>query len=196
MCIRDRHECYSINRNKKLSFTIHHYAGKVSYCALGFLEKNRDTLSDSVVDMFRESGDDLIRLLFHGNPSDGTISMNKAVLQLQPRTAAEKDARNRLTVGAQYRVKTNDENSRRTLFPFQHSLQILMDRMCSSHPVFMRCLKPNQQKKARTFDETFVRAQVKPKAFERIESIVEVCSFDTVACWKRRESARKAFPSV
>lgn len=33
--------------------------------------------------------------------------------------------------------------------------------MSSSHPVFMRCLKPNQQKKAQTFDEIFVRAQVK-----------------------------------
>jgi len=69
---------------------------------LGFLEKNRDTLSDSVVDMFKHSRDDLIRLLFHGNPSEGTGNLNKA---LQHRTAAEKDARNRLTVGAQYRVK-------------------------------------------------------------------------------------------
>jgi myosin heavy subunit len=36
-----------------------------------------------------------------------------------------------------------------------------MDRMCASHPVFMRCLKPNQQKQAHLFDETFVRAQVR-----------------------------------
>ncbi len=69
---------------------------------MGFLEKNRDTLSDSVVDMFKHSQDDLIRLLFHGNPSVGTSNLNKG---LQHRTAAEKDARNRLTVGAQYRVK-------------------------------------------------------------------------------------------
>ncbi|CAF3676597.1 unnamed protein product [Rotaria sp. Silwood1] len=138
----NKHECYSINRNNKYSFTIHHYAGKVSYYALGFLEKNRDTLSDSVVDMFKHSQDDLIRLLFHGNPSDGTIDSNKG---LQHRTAAEKDARNRLTVGAQYR----------------NSLQILMDRMCASHPVFMRCLKPNQQKQAHLFDDTFVRAQLR-----------------------------------
>ncbi|CAF3797986.1 unnamed protein product [Rotaria sordida] len=138
----NKHECYSIKRNNKYSFTIHHYAGKVSYCALGFLEKNRDTLSDSVVDMFKHSQDDLIRLLFHGNPSDGTINSNKG---LQHRTAAEKDARNRLTVGAQYR----------------NSLQILMDRMCASHPVFMRCLKPNQKKQAHLFDDTFVRAQLR-----------------------------------
>lgn len=74
-----KHECYSINRNNKSSFTIHHYAGKVSYCALGFLEKNRDTLSDSVVDMFKHSQDDLIRLLFHGNASDGANSLSKGV---------------------------------------------------------------------------------------------------------------------
>jgi myosin heavy subunit len=40
-----------------------------------------------------------------------------------------------------------------------------MERMCASHPVFMRCLKPNQQKQAHLFDETFVRAQVKEKIF-------------------------------
>ncbi len=76
----NKHECYSIKRNNKYSFTIHHYAGKVSYCALGFLEKNRDTLSDSVVDMFENSQDDLVRLLFHGNASDGSINLNKAVI--------------------------------------------------------------------------------------------------------------------
>ncbi|CAF4875028.1 unnamed protein product, partial [Rotaria socialis] len=36
-----------------------------------------------------------------------------------------------------------------------------MDRMCASHPVFMRCLKPNQQKQAYLFDEPFVRAQLR-----------------------------------
>ncbi len=76
----NKHECYSINRNNKYSFTIHHYAGKVSYCALGFLEKNRDTLSDSIVDMFKHSRDDLIRLLFHGNPSEGSNSLIKGVM--------------------------------------------------------------------------------------------------------------------
>ena len=35
-----------------------------------------------------------------------------------------------------------------------------MDRMCASHPVFMRCLKPNQQKQAHLFYDTFVCAQV------------------------------------
>ena len=39
-----------------------------------------------------------------------------------------------------------------------------MERMCASHPVFMRCLKPNQQKQAHLFDETFVRAQVRAKS--------------------------------
>ena len=48
---------------------------------MGFLEKNRDTLSDSIVDMFKHSQDDLIRLLFHGNPSDGTNSLYKGVIK-------------------------------------------------------------------------------------------------------------------
>lgn len=47
------------------------------------------------------------------------------------------------------------------LFRFQNSLQILMERMCASRPVFMRCLKPNQEKKSDLFDERFVRAQLR-----------------------------------
>jgi len=78
----NKHECYLINRNTKSSFTIHHYAGKVTYSALGFLEKNRDTLSDSVVDMFKHSHDDLIRLLFHGNRSDGHYDSYRGVSEI------------------------------------------------------------------------------------------------------------------
>ena len=39
--------------------------------------------------------------------------------------------------------------------------------MCSSHPVFMRCIKPNQQKQAHLFDEIFVRAQVQIKTYRQ-----------------------------
>ncbi len=60
-----------------------------------------------------------------------------------------------------------------------------MERMCASHPVFMRCLKPNQQKQAHLFDDQFVRAQVtydfttKKTDFELFQP-----SFDIVECWR------------
>ncbi|CAF0766669.1 unnamed protein product [Didymodactylos carnosus] len=139
-----KRECYGKNRNNKLSFTIYHYAGKVVYNTYGFLEKNKDTLPDSVVDLLGNSRDDLIYELFNGTVRSKSVEpyhTQKAIY----RTAAEKDAKNRMTVGAQYR----------------NSLQILMERMSSSHPVFMRCIKPNQQKQPNLFDETFVRGQLR-----------------------------------
>ncbi len=45
--------------------------------------------------------------------------------------------------------------------------------MCASHPVFMRCLKPNQQKQAHLFDETFVRAQVKPRKSKKMSFVFQ-----------------------
>jgi len=38
---------------RAISFAIRHYAGKVVYNADGFLEKNRDSLSDNLKDCFK-----------------------------------------------------------------------------------------------------------------------------------------------
>lgn len=45
--------------------------------------------------------------------------------------------------------------------------------MCASHPVFMRCLKPNQQKQAHLFDEIFVRAQVRIEPMKKKENVID-----------------------
>lgn len=76
----------------------------------------------------------------------------------------------------------------------QNSLQILMERMCASHPVFMRCLKPNQQKQAHAFDETFVRAQVRVSSQRQRNVNIDSgwFSFVTVVCWRPLVSAKKA----
>ena len=39
--------------SRAMSFAIRHYAGKVVYNADGFLEKNRDSLSDNMKDCFK-----------------------------------------------------------------------------------------------------------------------------------------------
>ncbi len=67
-----------------------------------------------------------------------------------------------------------------------------MDRMCASHPVFMRCLKPNQQKKAHLFDEIFVRAQVKFNFYQKTKrKTFYLFSFVIVVCWKQHVFEKK-----
>lgn len=42
----------------------------------------------------------------------------------------------------------------------KNSLGILMERMMSSSPIFVRCLKPNHVKVPGKFDETYIQGQV------------------------------------
>ena len=43
---------------------------------------------------------------------------------------------------------------------FQKSLEVLMQRMESSTPIFVRCLKPNHTKQSGQLDTEYVLAQV------------------------------------
>jgi myosin heavy subunit len=45
-------------------FYVDHYAGRVEYDAMGFLEKNRDRLPGDVVNMLRASENYVVKSLF------------------------------------------------------------------------------------------------------------------------------------
>jgi myosin heavy subunit len=45
-------------------FTVKHYAGPITYDVASWIEKNRDTLTPSVLSLLRESGNTLVRELF------------------------------------------------------------------------------------------------------------------------------------
>ncbi|XP_061876951.1 myosin-IIIa isoform X1 [Entelurus aequoreus] len=61
-----------------LGFGIHHYAGKVIYNALGFLAKNRDTLSADIVLLLRSSENELVRkLVTHPLTKTGNLAHTK-----------------------------------------------------------------------------------------------------------------------
>lgn len=47
-----------------LTFTLKHYAGSVVYDAVNFLEKNRDFLPPEIVQLLRQSTNEVVRFLF------------------------------------------------------------------------------------------------------------------------------------
>uniref|UniRef100_A0A674AJV0 Myosin-IIIb-like n=1 Tax=Salmo trutta TaxID=8032 RepID=A0A674AJV0_SALTR len=55
---------YEVVRSHSPLFTVVHYAGKVQYNGLGFLEKNRDTIPASIRSLFINSVTPLLSLLF------------------------------------------------------------------------------------------------------------------------------------
>ncbi|XP_075049866.1 myosin-IIIb-like [Mixophyes fleayi] len=131
------------SRGKDAGFIIHHYAGKVQYSAVGFLEKNRDALPVNIQNLFVNSVTLLLSLLFSANISrTGTlmpVKRDKALI-LQ-----EKSATRKMSVGTQFR----------------RSLGILMEKINSANPYFIRCIKPNSQKLPGVFQPEEVLNQLR-----------------------------------
>ena len=57
-----------------LLFTVSHYAGDVKYDANGFLEKNRDTLTQDLVEMLQTSKSAFVNVLY---PPAETLSQSE-----------------------------------------------------------------------------------------------------------------------
>merc|ERR1719283_135848 len=53
---------------KEAHFAIVHYAGTVAYNLSGWLEKNKDPLNDTVVDMLKKGNNEIIKILFADHP--------------------------------------------------------------------------------------------------------------------------------
>nr|XP_057944461.1 unconventional myosin-Ie [Doryrhamphus excisus] len=106
-------------------FIIHHYAGKVSYDADGFCERNRDVLFTDLIELMQGSQIAFFRALFPENLN------------------AEKKGRP-TTAGSKIKKQAND----------------LVSTLMKCTPHYIRCIKPNETKKPRDWEEGRVKHQV------------------------------------
>merc|ERR1719449_508457 len=110
--------------DKNAHFAISHYAGIVSYNVTGWLEKNKDPVNDSVVEVMKSTSTcELLVHLWLDHPG-------------QPTTAPKEEGKKKKkgggkTVSSVYLV----------------SLVELMNTLYSCEPHFVRCLVPNTHKK-------------------------------------------------
>ncbi|XP_008941415.1 PREDICTED: SH2 domain-containing protein 7, partial [Merops nubicus] len=132
-------------RGRVLGFSIIHYAGKVQYAAGGFLEKNRDTLPANVRGLFINSITPLLSVLFTATISRTGTLMPHMKAKVLP-GADNFNSTRKQSVGAQFR----------------HSLMMLMERMYSANPHFVRCIKPNSQKEPGVVDSQVMLQQFTP----------------------------------
>ncbi|XP_056267981.1 unconventional myosin-Ie isoform X2 [Pseudoliparis swirei] len=106
-------------------FIIHHYAGKVSYNAEGFCERNRDVLFSDLIELMQNSEIAFIRGLF-----PESLNTEK---KGRPTTASNK-----------IKKQAND----------------LVSTLMKCTPHYIRCIKPNETKKPRDWEESRVKHQV------------------------------------
>ncbi|XP_026202449.1 myosin heavy chain, fast skeletal muscle-like [Anabas testudineus] len=103
-------------------FSLVHYAGTVDYNVLGWLDKNKDPLNDSVVQLYQKSSVKLLAHLYASHASSEAEGGGKK--------GGKKKGGSFQTVSALFR----------------ENLAKLMTNLRSTHPHFVRCLIPNETK--------------------------------------------------
>ncbi|XP_074512483.1 myosin heavy chain, fast skeletal muscle [Sebastes fasciatus] len=102
-------------------FSLVHYAGTVDYNITGWLDKNKDPLNDSVIQLYQKSQNKLLSMLY---------AAHNAVEEGSGKKAGKKKGGSFQTVSALFR----------------ENLGKLMTNLRSTHPHFVRCLIPNESK--------------------------------------------------
>ncbi|XP_049882517.1 unconventional myosin-Va isoform X2 [Pectinophora gossypiella] len=129
------------------AFIIKHFADNVEYQSGGFLEKNRDTVSEEQLECIKTATScRLIHAMFAADKTEQhtatlpppsrrrtTPSVPPASLTQPPRRAS---GPGKQTVGSQFRA----------------SLSALMTTLSATTPHYVRCIKPNDTKQAFAFD--------------------------------------------
>ncbi|XP_021345690.1 unconventional myosin-Va-like isoform X3 [Mizuhopecten yessoensis] len=134
-------------RMSNIAFIIAHFADKVQYFADGFLEKNRDTVLEEHINILKASEFELVAELFdHKDPNlkkprSGSAATHPT--RSVPKTGAKS---NRSTVGSQQQQKATVGDQ------FRDSLKMLMETLNATTPHYIRCIKPNDNKEAFTFE--------------------------------------------
>ncbi|XP_010350689.1 unconventional myosin-Vc isoform X3 [Saimiri boliviensis] len=132
-------------RMSNTSFVIQHFADKVEYKCEGFLEKNRDTVYDMLVEILRASKFHLCASFFQENqvppsPFGSMITVKSAKQVIKPNSKHF-----RTTVGSKFRS----------------SLYLLMETLNATTPHYVRCIKPNDEKLPFEFDSKRIVQQLR-----------------------------------
>lgn len=142
---------FKVPRLGENSFIVQHYAHDVEYETAGFLEKNRDTVPDTVMEVLNNTSSEFLKEIFDLQTSQAEASAAaSAAAAPAPRKQlggppGPPGPAKRATLG---RI-------------FKMSLIELMDTISSTNAHYIRCIKPNEQKAAWVFDGPMVLSQLR-----------------------------------
>lgn len=125
-------------------FIVSHYALDVTYDIDGFIEKNRDTVGEGHLDVMKNTTNELFQSVL------SIIEKNNAALDAAKPASTGPAARKSLS------LKKPTLGSM-----FKNSLIELMKTIDSTNVHYIRCIKPNEQKKAWEFDSLMVLSQLR-----------------------------------
>jgi myosin heavy subunit len=130
---------YTRNRRKPDEFGVVHFAGEVTYNSEGFLEKNKDTLSPTLLAELEAGTLDFLKEA----SSDAGSSPAKA--KAESKKGGGNQQSNKLTLAAKFKL----------------DLDSLMTALKVTNPHFIRCVKPNDRQQPEHFDPILALRQLK-----------------------------------
>lgn len=131
---------------KMETFVVTHFAGQVEYAGEGFLDKNKDKLSDDVVKLMQSSSIQTVADFFkeaEAAPADGADGEDAAAAASSS-MAARNAKRKQNFVGSQFKTQLGQ----------------LMNILETTKTQFVRCVKANAQKSPGTFEDDLVVRQL------------------------------------
>ncbi|KAH3902876.1 probable Myosin-2 [Saccharomycodes ludwigii] len=144
---------FSKPRFGQTKFVVKHYAHDVAYDVEGFIEKNRDTVSDGHLEVLKASTNETLKDVL------GTIERNAAKIAEKEKQEQNENNNN----AAKKRVvPVRTINRKPTLGSiFKASLIDLMKTINTTNVHYIRCIKPNEEKEAWKFDNLMVLSQLR-----------------------------------
>ncbi|EJS41628.1 myo2p [Saccharomyces arboricola H-6] len=140
---------FSKPRFGQTKFIVSHYALDVAYDVEGFIEKNRDTVSDGHLEVLKASTNETLINILNG--------LEEAAKKLEEAKRAELEQAGNKKPGP---IRT--VNRKPTLGSmFKQSLIELMSTINSTNVHYIRCIKPNPDKEAWQFDNLMVLSQLR-----------------------------------
>tara|TARA_B110001452_G_scaffold266014_2_gene271863 strand:- start:183 stop:1655 length:1473 start_codon:yes stop_codon:yes gene_type:complete len=121
---------------KPKKFSIEHYAGTVWYDPTGFVEKNKDELSQDIRKVLAECGFELLKKL------------------------AEKDDEKKAADAKEKKGRAGAFRKKTVFKAFGESLNALLSQLVERKSNWVRCLKPNQDLRPGFFDVDFMQNQL------------------------------------
>ena len=130
-----------------LSFSIEHYAGTVTYSSANFLEKNKDELPKETTELLTSSSVQFLAYLGE------TLKMTEE---------ESKSSSNYNKITNDSRRRNNSSILRNTVgSQFSQQLRKLRDRIDSTTPHYVRCLKPNDDLVPERFEARVIADQLR-----------------------------------
>merc|ERR1712117_948133 len=138
--------------DKNAHFAVVHYAGTVSYNVTGWLDKNRDPINDTVVDLLKKTKNCQLMVECYSDHPGQT----KEEEDVPP--PGHRRGKKRVVVKSKTAAKM--ANFKTVCSYFKDQLNNLINMLMTTEPSFIRCIVPNNHKKPGVVDPFLVMHQL------------------------------------